>query len=84
MLIFFAFPPDRTWSATPMTISAQKIIPTTKRTNAHISPAPSLTRSPYGSSIGRLDSGSIEAMSINEAVRESVLLSGAFLSVSYL
>jgi hypothetical protein len=66
-----------------MTISAQKVIPTTKRTNTHISPAPSLTRSLYGSSIGRLDSGSIEAMSIDEAVGESVLLSSAFPSVSH-
>ena len=65
-----------------MTISAQKVIPTTKRTNTHISPAPSLTRSPYSSSIGRLDPGSIEAMSIDEAVGESVLLSSVFSFVS--
>jgi hypothetical protein len=82
MLIFFAFRPDRTWSATPMTISAQKVIPTTKRTTDHIFPAPSLTRSPYGSSIGRCFSGSIERLSIDGAVGKSVLLSSALSSVS--
>ena len=81
VLLLSAIRPDRTWSATPMTISAQKAIPTTKRTNIHISTAPSLTRSPHGSSIGRVDSGSIEAMSIDKAAGKSVLLSSAFLSV---
>jgi hypothetical protein len=65
-----------------MTISAQKVIPTTKRTSTHISPAPPLTRSPYGSSIGRLDSRSIEATSIDEAVGESILLSSVLASIS--
>jgi hypothetical protein len=44
----------------------------------------SITYSPYGSSIGRLDCASIERMSIGGPAEESILFSGVVASVSIL